>query len=455
MLREKFYNSIHKLILPLFTGSYLVGEEPSTTRDSEVAYGKQNTLLVKANKTDDYRLVIKRGRAFQPFEANLLRIILRELNDISELQIEDSNYEQMLEYKAIEKAICESISVQTSQTMLGLITELENWSNRTYEGKKPTFGIIIDENDGEEEKASKLHFSDILHKDFVALLSDGKSSFIEFDKYGYFKGYISLAKVRTYVTTAPSEFDYVARYCNDKRIGLALTESGDLLVFRNRELMFAKRKGAWNVYSHEEVIQLLSYRSSHSLKDIRRAIYCTALDCSFEYNGGILIYLNKDMATKALMTINAKDILLEEYYNKKRDYELDEAGKLYNLTTASETRHKYSFSYEEFLQKNNCVKTNCLRRIIAGRKFQELGRKLREEMVGMDGATIIDFDGSIIAVGAILKIEAGSNEGGRLAAATNLAKYGISIKISQDGQMQGFCPEKKAPNGVRALFMVK
>jgi len=77
MEKERFYKVINKLVLPLFTGSYLVGEEESSSRDSEVAYGKQNTLLVKANKNDDYRLIIKRGRAFQPVEANLLRIILR------------------------------------------------------------------------------------------------------------------------------------------------------------------------------------------------------------------------------------------------------------------------------------------------------------------------------------------------------------------------------------------
>ena len=454
MERNKFYKVVKKLIIPLFTGSYLIGEEESNSRDSEVAYGKQNTLLIKASKNDDYRFIIKRGRAFGQFETNLLKFILKEINDISELNLQDQNYEQFLEYKAIEKAICESISSSTAQTMLGLITELETWSNRTYEGKKPTFGVIINQTELEEGEKN-LHFTDILSKDFVALLSDGKSSYLEFDKNGYLIGYLSLSKVRNYVTTTPNEFEYIARYCNDKRIGLALTESGDLLVFRNRELLFAKRKGSWNAYSHEEVVQLLAYKNSHSQKDIRKAIYCTALDCSFEYNGGILIYLNKDMADKALATIDAKDILIEEYYEKKKKLELEEAGKLYNISTATQTKKKYDFSYDEFLNNNKCIKTKCLRKIIGGRKFQELGRKMREELVGMDGATVIDFDGSIIAVGAILKIEAGSNEGGRLAAATNLAKYGVSIKISQDGQMQGFCPDKKGHNGIKALFTVK
>ena len=454
MEKVKFYQVINKLILPLFTGSSLVGEETSSSRDSEVAIGKQKSLFIKANKNDEYRVVIKRSRAFQQFEVNLLRYVLKELNDIDEMQIQDSNYEQIMQIKAIEKAVCESLSQNTTTTMLGIITELENWSNRTYEGKKPTFGVIINQQENEQEVTSSLHYTKIMSKNFVALLSDGKSSFIELDKDGYLMGYLALSNVRKYTTIAPNDFENVARYCNEKRIGIVLTESGDLLVFKNRQLLFAKRRGVWNVYCHEEVIQLLSYKASHSQRDIRSAIYLTALDCLFAYNGGVIIYLNKDEKEKALATINAKDLLSEDYYEVKKGLEFEESSKLYNLPYSSSMMEEFNCSYEEYIEKNDCVKANCLRKFIEGKKFQDLSRKLREELVSMDGATVIDFDGTIIAIGAILKIEAGSNEGGRLAAATNLAKYGVSIKISQDGQMQGFCPDKRAPNGIKALFTV-
>ena len=62
----------------------------------------------------------------------------------------------------------------------------------------------------------------------------------------------------------------------------------------------------------------------------------------------------------------------------------------------------------------------------------------------MDGATIVDYDGTIIATGAIIKIEAGSKAGGRLAATKTLARYGVAIKISQDGIIQGYTYDKKA-----------
>lgn len=44
---------------------------------------------------------------------------------------------------------------------------------------------------------------------------------------------------------------------------------------------------------------------------------------------------------------------------------------------------------------------------------------MRTELISMDGATIIDYDGNIISVGAIIKNDSGSYGGGRGAAAKN------------------------------------
>ncbi len=452
MEKEKFYFIVNRLILPLFTGSFLVGEEESSPREAEVALGKQNSILIKPNKSADYRLILKRGRAFQSFELNLLKNIIKEISDITEVPLLDPTYEMTLLDKAIEKAVCDSVALSASSTMLGLVNELTHWSERTYEGKKINFGIILNLSETVEELP--LHFTNMLSNDFFALLSDGKSSFVEFNRDGFLMGYVSLARVRNYAFTAPNEFGFVAKYCGEKKVGIALTENGDLLIFKNRTLMFAKRRGRWNIYSHEEVIQLLSYRTSHSLKEIRRAIYLSAIDCSFKYTGGIIVYLKKDMAQSALTHVDGRDILTEKHYELKKALELEEAGKLYNLASAEKTKEFYSCSYNEFLVRNQCFKSQCLQQIIAGKKFHELERKFREEIISMDGATIIDFDGTIIAAGAILKIEAGSiGGGGRLAAAMDLAKYGISLKISQDGVIQGFSSDKKSTKP-KLLFTV-
>ena len=110
-------------------------------------------------------------------------------------------------------------------------------------------------------------------------------------------------------------------------------------------------------------------------------------------------------------------------------------------------------SFEKFLMEDKNSKTATLIKLIGGRKFQDLDRKFRQELLAIDGATVIDYDGTILAVGAIIKIEAGSSGGGRLAAARTLSNYGISIKISNDGSMQGFKMDKNKLR-VRTLFVL-
>ncbi len=442
MDKTEFYDIVGKLIVPLFTGSFLAGEIESSQRDLEVALGKGNSILLKPTKLDDYRIILKRGQPFKSFEVNLIRAIIHEIGNISNLNIEDKMYLRQLQDMAIEKALVESLTENGSETVLGIINDLEKWASRTYEGATVKLGIMV--NLGvNSDSTNPVHYSEVLNKDFFALFTDGVSSFIEFDKSGILLGYMNLKNPKSVPTISPYVFDRLARVCNDKRIGIVLTEKGDILIFFSRQLVFAKRNGDWCVYSHDEVIRLLQNNVSYTAKQIRRAIYNTALDCSFAYKGACLVYINKDKTLDALNHIDAADIISEEHFNMKKDLELAEAEKLYNIANAKKIIDKFSLTYEDFLNKNHYTKTMSIRKIVAGKKLFELDRKLVEEMTSVDGATIVDYDGTIIAVGAIIKIEAGSQGGGRLAATTTMAKYGVAIKVSQDGIMQGFSVDKQ------------
>ena len=298
-------------------------------------------------------------------------------------------------------------------------------------------GVMVNLSEKADEDG-KVHYSSILTSDFFSLFTDGTSSFMEFDANGGLLGYVSLKNPRNVSTISPYRYEKIARVCNDKRVGIVLTKRGDILVFYARQLIFAKRNGNWCVFSHEEIVRLLQNNVSYTAKIIRKSIYNTALDCSFAYNGACIVYLNNDQTRNALSRINAQDIVSEEHFELKKELELEEAGKLYNIANSKELIDKFDVSYQEFLEKNRLSKTKTLRKIIAGKKLFELDRKFIEEMMSVDGATIIDHDGTIIAVGAIVKIDAGSEGGGRLAAAKTMARYGVAIKVSQDGILEGF-----------------
>ncbi len=452
MEKTEFLGVVNKLILPLFTGAVLDGETESTSRDFEVALGKNNTVLIKPNKSDEYRFVIKRGQPFKPFEVNILKEIVKELDGISNISGIDISYKSELQRLAIEKAIISSVSDVGVNTILGLIHEMEKWSNRTYEGQPLKFGLLVNLYD-KDTSEHKIHYLDIINGDFFALLSDGIHSYVEFSADGYLLNYLSLKKVKSCPTVTPVSYDNLAKFCGDKRIGIVLTNNGDILVYYGHALAFAKRNGNWIIYSHEEIIRLLSSRSAFSAKDIRRSIYNTALDCSFSYKGGCLVYLRKDMCEEALSHVDVIDILTDQHFEIKKKIALADADKMKNKDYAERIKSIYDTNYVDFLMSQSCYKAMAIRKIIAGKKFQELDRKLLEELVSMDGATVVDYDGTIIAVGAILKIEAGSNGGGRLAAAMNLAKYGVSIKISQDGNLSGYEYDKKKGR-VKQIFSV-
>ena len=74
-----------------------------------------------------------------------------------------------------------------------------------------------------------------------------------------------------------------------------------------------------------------------------------------------------------------------------------------------------------------------LESLINGEVFTELDRKLRAELLGLDGACILKSDGRVQAFGAIIQNDSGSSGGGRGAAAKKLSKYGMAVKISTDG----------------------
>lgn len=451
MEKEEFYDIVGKLIMPLFTGSYLAGEIESSQRDLEVALGKGNSILLKPTKMDDYRIILKRGQAFKSFEVNLIRSIIHEFYNISNLNISDKMYLNQLQHMAIEKALIESITENATGTILGIINGLEKWASRTYEGATVKLGIIVNLAVN-SDSINPVNYTEILNNEFFALFTDGVSSFVEFDKNGYLLGYVNLKNPKSVPTISPYVFDRLARSCNDKRVGIVLTEKGDILIFYARQLFFAKRNGDWCVYSHDEVIRMLYNNVSYTAKQIRRAIYNTALDCSFSYKGACLAYINKDKTLQALEHIDAADIISESHFYLKKELELAEAEKLYNMANAKKIIEKFSLSYEDFLNKNKYTKTMAIRKIVGGKKLFELDRKLIEEMTSVDGATIVDYDGTVIAVGAIIKIEAGSQGGGRLAATTTMAKYGVSIKVSQDGVMQGFSVDKSGK--IKQIFNV-
>lgn len=436
MEKPKFIEFVKENILPIFTGSEIIGEEASTNRDALVAHGASGSILVKFRKTDDYRLVIKRLQPFKNFEASLIKTIISELVVLYNHEL-DSEYYNTLQEFVIEKAVCRSVSEQSYQTLLDVFAELKSWSRRTYEGQKTQFGFLVSSKKAPKGTNTNLHIRNFLNYDFAALVSDGKNTCVELSSDGYVLGYVAMNTQNTEDYYAPFEYLGIAKRSFGKRVGIALDVNGDILVFKDKALVFAKRNEEWIRYSHEEIVERLSDRSSEAAYETRRAVYLTSLDISFARTGGVVVHLSKGEEEPVIMHIDASDILIEDFYLIKCNQNIQ-----LSFFTSIDDEVANITSYEEFIREERCTKIANLRRIIMGKKFYELNRKLRQELLSIDGATVVDSEGNIVAAGAIVMIEAGSTGGGRLAATKTLARYGVAIKISADGGIQGFKMDK-------------
>lgn len=431
MNKAVFLEFVRGFVLKMFTGSEIIGEESSSPRDNYVAQGEAGSIKIKFTKEDTFRVIVKRAQPFKNFEIHLIRSIIDEMKKLDELSL-SSEYRHGLENIIIEKAICRSLSSSSSKTLSLLLSKLGYWSQRTYEGKHPAIGCVVTRRKAGSKTNMNLHISRIFDKDFSAMLSDGEDSFVEITADGFVSDYVY----------APSKIDYslYAPYMNLKlamlsvgsKIGVCLNHEGEILIFKDRSLLFAKRSGHWVCFTHDEIVSKLSEQAGE-YEDVRRAIYLSALDTSFNRFGGCIVHINSGDSQEVLKHIDEADVLLKESYDTIQQNKINQSFFATTFDTQTEIPE-----FDKFLTEDKCVKSATLIKIISGKKFQELDRKLRQELIAMDGATVIDYDGKLLAVGAIIKIEAGSTGGGRLAAAKTLSNYGIAIKISNDGTMQGF-----------------
>ena len=445
MNKSRFLEFVNSYVLKLFTGSEIIGEENSSPRDNIVAQGEYGSVKIKFNRDDDYRIIVKRVQPFKTFEIQLIKSIIEEMHKIDDSHISE-DYQKGLKNLVIERAICKSLTSSSSKTLSLLLNEMTYWSQRTYEGNRTALGCIVTSKKMGAKANPNLHVSKILEKDFAALISDGKNSFIEFSADGYISDYITYNKLTDNELFAPLMHLKIASLASGSKVGISLSEEGEILIFKNKSLLFAKKGGTWVCFSHDEIVSKLAEHAGE-YEDVRRAIYLSALDISFNRSGGCIVHVNSNDSFNVLKHIDEADVLYKESYDYIQQQKINQS-----FFTALDGNAEIP-TFEEFLKDEKCAKSSALIKLIAGRKFQDLDRKFRQDLISIDGATVIDYDGKILAVGAIIKIEAGSTGGGRLAAAKTLSNYGISIKISNDGSMQGFKMDK---NNLRAkpIFVI-
>ncbi|MDL2284760.1 hypothetical protein LJC19_06435 [Oxalobacter sp. OttesenSCG-928-P03] len=140
------------------------------------------------------------------------------------------------------------------------------------------------------------------------------------------------------------------------KIAIMLTEKGEILLFKNRQLIFAWYFSQWQYFPHRLLVEeIFEKHNSQEEMEVRKAAYLTALDIAFS-------------GKKASI-----GILTHPYRKNKRLERI----------------------YQTSAQKSNRNKWNLISSIVKEKKFQNLSRKVRAELCFMSGALILDTTGEL------------------------------------------------------------
>ena len=318
-----------------------------------------------------------------------------------------------------------------------LLKILERWSVQTYEGRKVPFGFIVNPN----EKGT-FDWLEFLEDDYSATLTDCINSLIELDTDGKLIKYHSLPETflgrDEGIGARPYRFvDVLINYVSMGRIGIFLLSNGDIILSDDTKIRFVKRNLKWLNMSYEafeSVLRDVNLSPPLTLKMINE-LYASILDVSFAHTGGIISIVSD---IQSLVNKNSRNSILSPSDNlaNPRDDSLVLTKKL-----------KYQKIGDKEVKKR-LLKREAIVSLIGNDNFYGLARKLRAELIAMDGACIINPEGEIYSIGAIIRNKGGSSGGGRSAACKQLSEFGIAIKISTDGYIEVF-------KGGEAVYTVK
>ena len=334
-------------------------------------------------------------------------------------------------YKAtVQNGISRWLAGDKKNKIGQLFDELETWAVKTYEGKNVTMGFIIDPYGVSNFYVGKRKWLDFMKDDASAMLTDCIHSVIELDAQCNFIGYHSLsegdiiAECKLNHKTPLRFSQMIQTHVTGNKCGVFLLNNGDIVLAKNQEVRFVRRNLRWLNLSYAAfrnavqpfVLQHKGNRKEDAdkLERLLESIFASILDVSFSHAGGIIA------------------VVRDTWPASRRN---EEGQQMPVLAECDDLLNK-AFDKGTPPDDIRPVKRALLKKLINQNTFDRLDRKLRGELLGLDGACILGCDGRIYSFGAIIQNDSGSTGGGRGAAAKKLSSYGMAVKVSTDGYIE-------------------
>jgi hypothetical protein len=280
-------------------------------------------------------------------------------------------------------------------------------AERTYENKSFTFGCVVDTAVTQTPPPGLSFPSDFFERKTYQALSDGFYTAYVVSREGQLLDFLDLVTApnhrssRSYCPYWSTDF---ASQCLGNRVGIALNRQGDLLYFEQGTLRFNYRLGIWQYWNHSHLVDLLwnSIRVQNvpvgRTPRVANALYRIALDAAFRRSGGPFVILRN-------------------------------AGRIQHLVRAHDI-----MNHADRDQLHRALDSALHNPLI-----QTMPRPVLLELSSLDGAVVCNNKGRLLAYAAVLEPRkrgrVGPEEGSRTKAAIGASNYGLSLKISSDGDI--------------------
>ena len=372
---------------------------------------------------DSYRLARNLCKSF--FKISEFQFLSSKSSSVRSVMFCSDIHRDKVYQLAVQRGICVWALGKENESIEKLLSLLEEWSVRTYEGKKVTFGFVIDPGEDFPVRIPAQKWFKFLNDDYSAVLTDNIHSLIQLNENYDFIRFCSLTEgksISSHKLTPylPLRFSHsISKYIKGNAVGIFLLNNGDIVISKNQKIMFVKRNLHWLNFSYEAFCSAISQKNLKLSRALLSEVYATTLDVSFAHTGGIIAVVKDPDSLR-----NSAFPILKPY-----DDLMIEPPEV----TTKPTRD------EEMKQ----IKRQVITALVDNKSFQSLDRKLRSELAAMDGACIMNTKGDLISFGAIIRNDAVSSGGARGAASKTLSKYGLAIKISTDGYVELYVDGEK------------
>ena len=310
------------------------------------------------------------------------------------------------------------------ETVYCVLSYLDQWAQKTYEGRHVPFGIIIN---GQLSTETTFDYIDFLSQNYSATISDGVYSCVEIYADGQYCKHIPICHSEKVLHPIPYPHQGFAQVCGEGKIGILLTDESDIIVVSEHRLFCSKHNGRWTYNLYEKAFEIIKEQLD-GISDLSKREYAvfqilqTLIDVSYSH-GGACIAIADDVYPNPQLLRMTYPTLLDPDEREIVENDSALAGSI-PLTEAEKEVDSFRIA---------------ALRALAGRDktFPEMNPYLRRELIEMDGALILGADGIIHAIASIVNTNGASvMSGARTTAAVRLSKYGLAIKVSQDGYMK-------------------